>query len=228
MHKLVLILVLTGLTGLTGCSSTVRSYSQTLKLAFVPSEGASLTKNELASRDSDALYAKVGALPNAVLSLAFLENGQQKWISADEAMLVLENGRLVKSTGFQNDLLFQQALSEDPLVQYMHKIQVGQTWQSLSDWSVGYETGYITQYKIVDTTVQQLELLEHTFQTKLVVEEVTFANGEKAENQFWYELNSGRLIKSRQTLAPFWPLVELVHISTAGRLLGIRNQGNRK
>lgn len=228
MRKFVIVIALAALTNLAGCSSTFRSYSQTLKLAFAPGDGATLSRVELASRDSDALYAKVGNLPNAVLGLGFIENGQQKWLSADEAMLVLENGRLVKSTGFQNDLIFLKALSQDPLVQDMQKIQVGQTWQSLSDWSFGYETGVMTRYEIVDINIQQLELLDHTFQTKWVVEEVNFANGKKAENQFWFELNSGRLIKSRQTIAPFWPEVELVHISTAGRILGIRNQGNKK
>lgn len=228
MRKLVIIVALTALSGLTACSSTIRSYSQTLKLAFAPGDGASLTKAELATRNSDALYAKVGTLPNAVLALAYLENSQQKWISADNAMLILENGRLVKTTGFQNDLLFQRSISQDILIQNMTKIQVGQTWQSLTDWSQGYETGYITRYEIVDVGVAQLELLDHIFQTKLVTEEVTFSNGDKAINQFWFELSSGRLIKSRQTLAPFWPEIQLVHISSAGRLLGILNQGNKK
>lgn len=228
MRKFAIIVALTALANLTACSSTFRSYSQTLKLAFAPGEGATLSKAELASRDGDALYAKVGTLPNAVLGLAYLENGQQKWISADDAMLILENGRLVKSTGFQNDLLFQKALSQDPLTQKMVSIQVGQNWKSLADWSQGFETGYVTQYEIVEVNVVQLELLEHSFQTKLVTEEVVFANGKQAVNQFWFELNSGLLIKSRQTLSPFWPEVELVHISTAGRLLGIRNQGNKK
>ncbi len=52
--------------------------------------------------------------------------------------------------------------------------------------------------------------------------------GELAINQFWFDLSSGLLLKSRQTIAPFWPEVELVHISTAGRLLGVIKKGSLK
>jgi hypothetical protein len=55
---------------------------------------------------------------------------------------------------------------------------------------------------------------------------VTFANGQTAINQFWFDLNSGWLLKSRQTIEPLWPEVELVHISTAGRLLGVVKKGS--
>jgi hypothetical protein len=228
MRKLAIIFALTALTGLSACSSTVRTYTQTLKLAFAPGEGATLTKAELASRDYDALYAKVGNLPRAVLGLAFIEHGQRKWISADNALLVLDGGRLVKTTGFQNDLLFQSDTSLDPLKKDMVKIKVGQKWQSLTDWSGQYEAGYLTKYEVINTEVAQLEIMGQMFQTKLVTEQVMFANGSQAINQFWFDLNSGYLLRSLQTIAPFWPEVELVHISTAGRLMGIRNKGNKK
>lgn len=228
MHRLILLFVFCALVCLAGCSSTIRTYSDTLKLAFVPSDGAILTKAELAVRKADALYAKVGALPNAVLGLAFIEHGQYKWVSADEAMLILENGRLVKTTGFENNLLYQSDTALDPLKQGMTQIQTGQAWKSITDWSGKSETGHITSYEIINTEVTSLDLLDHSFQTKLVTEEVRFSNGELAINQFWFDLRSGLLLKSRQTIAPFWSEVELVHISTAGRLLGVNKKGSLK
>lgn len=228
MHKLISLFVISAVFGLAGCSSTTRTYSDTLKLAFFPGDGASLTKAELAERKSDALYAKVGALPNAILALAYIENGQFKWVSADEAMLVLEHGRVVKTTGFKNNLLYMFDTKSDPLKQGMTQIQTGQTWQSTTDWSGNSETGHVISYEIVNTQISNLNLLEHDFQTKLVTEEVKFSSGEVATNMFWFDLRSGLLIKSRQSIAPFWPEVELVHISTVGRLLGIEQKGRLK
>lgn len=213
---------------LSGCSSTVRTYTDTLKLAFTKGEDASLTKAELAERSADALYAKVGNKPIAVLGLAFLEHGQQKWISADEAMLVLENGRVVKTTGFSNNLMFQSNKAQDPIKQIMVKINPGQQWVSDADWSGNNEVGYQSSYEIIQVEVTSLDLLEHSFQTKLVTEQVTFADGTTAINFFWFDLNSGYLLKTKQTIAPFWPELELTFISSAGRLLGIRTSGNRK
>lgn len=213
---------------LSGCSSTVRTYTDTLKLAFTQGEDAFLTKAELAERDADALYAKVGTKPAAVLGLAFLEHGQQKWLSADEAMLVIEKGRIVKTTGFSNNLMFQSNKAQDPIKQTMVKVNQGQRWISYTDWSENNETGYQSGYEIIQVEVTGLDLLEHSFQTKLVTEQVTFADGSTAINLFWYDLNSGYLLKTKQTIAPFWPELELTFVSSAGRLLGIRNAGNRK
>ena len=228
MLKTALFLALIAIVGLSGCSSTVRTYADTLKLAFTQGEDASLTKAELAEREADALYAKVGNKPIAVLGLAFLEHGQQKWISADEAMLVIEKGRVVKTTGFSNNLMFQSNKIQDPVKQPMVKINQGQQWISYTDWSEGSETGYESRYEIIQVEVTSLDLLEHSFQTKLVTEQVTFADGTTAINFFWYDLKSGYLLKTKQTIAPFWPELELTFISSAGRLLGIRNAGNRK
>jgi hypothetical protein len=71
MYRLLRLFVCFALLSLVGCSSTFRTYTQTLELAFNPGEGAILTKAEVAARDSDVLYAKVGSLPNAILVLAF-------------------------------------------------------------------------------------------------------------------------------------------------------------
>jgi hypothetical protein len=226
MRRLIRLFVCFALASLVGCSSTFRTYTQTLELAFNPGEGAILTKAELAARDSDVLYAKVGSLPNAVLVLAFIEHGQYKWLSADDAMLVLEKGRLVKTTGFENDLLYMSDTDSDPLKQKMAKIQVGQNWQSRTDWSGHSESGSLINYEILDTEISSLDLLGYRFQTKLVTEQVTFSNGKTSINQFWFDLNSGWLLKSRQTIDPLWPEVELVHISTAGRLLGVVKKGS--
>lgn len=221
MHKLILTTLCLALLMLSGCSSTTRTYLDTLMLALKPGDGVSLSDQELASRDNDVLYVTVGSLPRALLVLAYTEFGQQKWVSADNALLVLENGRLVKTSGFGNNLLFLSDREKDPLKQSMVNIQSGQSWQSYTDWSERNETGYLQRYEIIDTFIEKIQIQGHQFDTKQVIERVTFFNGETAENLFWFELTSGQLLKSRQQLAPFWPQVELVHLSTAGRLTGV-------
>lgn len=227
MHKLIVSLLCFFVLTLSACSSTSRTYIDTLKLAFDRGEGASLSNAELASRDRDVLYVTVGNLPRAVLVLAYSEFGQQKWLSADNAMLVLENGRLVKTTGFSNNLLYMSDKNQDPLKQAMVKIQPGQRWQSYTDWSEKMETGYLQQYEIIDTFIEKIEIQGQQFDTKQVIEQITFFNGDMAENKFWYDLTSGQLLKSQQQLAPFWQPVEIIHVSNAGRLAGVIKPGSR-
>lgn len=228
MHKLACGCLCIALLSLSGCSSTTRTYIETLKLAFNPGDDTVLSKEQLASRSADSLYAKVGNLPRALLVLAFVEHGQQKWISADQAMLVVENGRLVKTTGFGNDLLFVSDTEKDPLKQDAFKIQIGQKWQNYTDWSAREETGYSTNYEITDIALDKIEILDQVFNTKLITEQVTFSNGKTAVNLFWFDLRTNTLLKSQQQISPFWPQVELIHISDVGRILGIVPKGSSK
>lgn len=228
MPKLAAVFYSFACLSLVGCSNTVRTYVDTLNLAFNPGEGATLTEEQLANRKADALYATVGTLPRAQLALAYIEHGQHKWISADHAFLVLEHGRLVKTTGFDNDLLFIKGTEADPLKLQITEIRPGQQWQGTADWAARQETGYKVSYEITKITVDKLELLNKQFDTKVVTERVTFSNGETATNIFWFDLNSGRLLKSKQQIASFWPQVELVHISSAARLAGIIKPGSSK
>ncbi|MDR7119329.1 YjbF family lipoprotein [Rheinheimera soli] len=228
MHKLACGCLCIALLGLSGCSSTTNTYIETLKLAFNPGDDVALSKEQLAHRGSDVLYARVGNLPRALLVLAFLEHGQQKWISADDAMLVLDNGRLVKTTGFDNNLLFTSNTENDPLKQEITVIKIGQQWQSYADWSAREETGYSASYKIISITSDKVELLGQVFDTRLITEQVTFSNGKTAVNLFWFDDRTNVLLKSQQQISPFWPQIELIHISSAGRMLGIVPKGSSK
>lgn len=228
MPKLATAVGFIAVLGLTGCSSTMRTYVDTLQLAFNQGADVSLSNEQLANRRTDALYATVGGLPRAQLELMYVEHGQYKWRSADNAMLILQHGRLVKTTGFTNDLLFMTALQDDPLKQNIAAIQPGQQWQAYTDWAVANETGYPVQFVIKAVAEVPLELLNQQFSTKRVTEQVTFANGDSANNEFWFDLQSGSLLKSKQQIAPFWPSVELIHISTAARLAGIVAQGSNQ
>jgi hypothetical protein len=211
--------------GLTGCSSTVNSYIDAMKLALNPGDGVTLSNDQLARRTKDALYVTVGELPRAQLTLDQKAHGQYKWRSADNAFFVMEEGRVVKTAGFNNDLLYMTGTEQDPLKQPMRKIQQGQQWQSRTDWFKKQETGYKVSYKITEIDIEKIQLLEQQFDTKKVTEQVSFANGETANNVFWFDLASGTLLKSQQQISPFWPVLELVHISNAARLAGIAKAG---
>ena len=228
MPKFVIGLCLFTLLSLVGCSSTVRTYTDTLKLAFNPGDGVTLTTEQLAALDKEAIYATVGNLPRALLVLGFTEHGQRKWLSADDAMLVLDNGRLRKTAGFANDLLFSSVTGQDPLSRPLTAIKPGQQWRLITDWSAGYESGYPVQFEITALTTANIEILGHTFPTLQVNEQVSFYDGSSATNVFWFDSDSGQLLKSKQHISPFWPEVELIHIGTAGRLVAKVPNGSSK
>jgi hypothetical protein len=197
----------------------MNAYADAVKYVLFPSPDVQLSETELAKRSYDSLYAKVGDLPQAVLVLAFIEDDQHKWVSADRAMLVTKSGRIVKTTGFARSLLFSKNNGHDPLSLGLRQLKVGQQFERTSDWTDNSKTGYLQQFKIQNLSQVSLNLLQKNFACTLVEEEVIFPNNSSFINQFWFESRTGVLLKSRQKTAHFTDIIELTHISTAFRFL---------
>jgi hypothetical protein len=204
---------------LSACTSTTNSYRNALAYVLFPEPDHQLSRAEMAKRPYGTLYAKVGDLPQAVLTLAFYEQQQEKWLSGDRALLILAKGRLIKTTGFSHDLRFATNQGQDPLSKPLGQIKVGDQFSRLLDWSSPQHTSEQQQLLITATASVQLELLQHQFDAVLVTEQVTFADQSTAINQFWFDRRSGRLLQSVQQTAAFAPRIKLTHITNAYQLL---------
>jgi hypothetical protein len=204
---------------MTACSGTTNSYRNALSYVLFPAPDHQLSREEMAQRPYGTLYAKVGDLPQAVLTLAFFEQQQEKWLSADRALLILAKGRLIKTTGFSHDLRFAANQGQDPLTKPLRHIKVGDQFARVLDWSTPQHTSELQQLRITAIEHTQLELLQHPFDAVLVTEQVTFADQSTAINQFWFERRSGRLLQSQQQAAAFAPVLKLTHITNAYQLL---------
>lgn len=209
---------------LSSCSGTYQSYYDTLKLALTAQPDAQLTLQQVAETKHDLLYVKSGERPQAVMALAYREQGQQKWISADNAMLVLENGRIARTLGFEQDLLHTTNLSGDPLKRLLNDMESLQ-WLRLTDWRQG-EYGYRLQSTFKNEGIKTLTIFDQTLQTTLVTEQVELLDdtqflrlNNRWQNFYWFEHNTGQLIKSVQLPAPFWQPLEITYISRISRLL---------
>ena len=108
-----LVLALALLLG--ACSSTQHAYLDTLKLALRSVDDATLSLTEVKQSDYDLIYIQVDDRARATMVLAYLEHGQHKWLSGDHALLVVEQGRIVRTLGFDNDLHYVSNRSLDPI-----------------------------------------------------------------------------------------------------------------
>ena len=88
-----------------GCSGTYHAYYQTLKIAFAKQDNAKITTREVQQSEIDVISVKRGERPTAIMALAYLENDQHKWVSSDNVMLVMEKGRIIRTLGFEENLL---------------------------------------------------------------------------------------------------------------------------
>ncbi|MCH8539044.1 MAG: YjbF family lipoprotein, partial [Alkalimonas sp.] len=72
---------------LTACSSTQYAYLDSLKLALHKADDVTLSLLEVQQAEHDLIYIRVDDKPRATMVLAYLENGQHKWLSSDDVLL---------------------------------------------------------------------------------------------------------------------------------------------
>lgn len=217
-----LILCLTFIIFLTSCAGTYRSYADMIRFAFIPGDGASLTASQIRGASHDYVYITYGKRPQAALGLMFIEQNKFKWVSADNAMLVTANGRISKTVGLENDLLYVSNLDSDPL---QKGVNSGDSWERIIDWQNG-EYGYQVDSSFEVFSEQYIEFFSNRIKVTKVVETLEYKSSSRFwrfnrtwHNVFWIEPTSGTVLKSVQQLSPIGEPFELTFISEIVRHL---------
>lgn len=208
----------------SGCSGSYRSYLNTLSYAFNPPGDVSVSLEHVRASNADLMYFRYGDQSRAVMVLGFLDNSQYKWVSADNALVNIEYGRIVRTIGLPNDLLYVTKMIPDPLQQGITAL-AGVSWQSRVDWE-NDEYGYLVQSDFSEPESAEIDILGHRFAVLKITETLTYIEkpvfvrfDQQWQNEYWFDRSSGQLLQSRQRYAPFQPVSEMVFLSRAARLL---------
>ncbi|MEK2079342.1 YjbF family lipoprotein [Vibrio parahaemolyticus] len=204
-----LLIALPLLSSIFGCTQKFNDVSATVQEAYGNYIDVELTPEEIEAVPYASAYLKIGDQKQVFVVLAFAEQNpltghtQLKWVSADKAMVVTENGHIVKTIGLQTTNLAGiygnvPAYSE-PSVQY-----------SLSyDWADKYRYGFPTKVQRSRQGKETVITPISSTTTDLYTEIVTFISLEKSvENQYWVN-GKGEVVKTRQHLGPNMVPVEL-------------------
>lgn len=198
---------------LFGCSSTTLAYKDTLELAFSQPEDVALTLTEILNRPYYGLYVRKDDKARTMVTLAEINKNQQKWISADSALLVLTNGRITKALGFDKQLIGQVELQQDWISKPLTKLHLADKSHLVSDWrSIPYQ-GISSRIEIVGLQSDTLEYFGRKIPAIKVDELVQFDSGDSVTNVYWFSAKNGLLLKSRQQPLPDWSVFEFEHIS---------------
>lgn len=218
----------TALTGLlcclllSACSTTNRAYYDTLKLVFTGSEPKAFTVDEVLTSKADLLQVSSESGAQAVLALAFIEQGMNKWVSADHTLLKIHDGVIAQTEGFDNDLLFTSHLHANPL---SNPSPLAFSWQRDVDIKgVGY--GLTVHGKWSEAGEQVLTVLGQQLTTRVVEERVTFPKttpyiepGLSWTNRYYLSQNSGEVLKASVQAIPHGDRYTMTYLSRAARLI---------
>ncbi|MEB5974721.1 YjbF family lipoprotein [Pantoea dispersa] len=199
MHRLSLLLLC---LLLQACTQTQKGLEQTVMLAISGPDDVTVSDEQIANLPYASLYARVDNGPRIFVVLGYLENGQQKWVTQDKAMLVMQHGRLVKTLGLRDNLQAVSNLAQDPLADAL-RLQNGAQWTRVVQWreqdNVRAATARSTFQRGDD---EVLNLAGERVPCRVWIETVQMESpGVSWQNTFWIDNRDGTVLQAQQMLA---------------------------
>lgn len=193
---------------LSGCTQHVSNLNDTLKEAFWGLDDVEVSTQTLNNLPYASTYVRINDGQRVFMVLAFAEKNpetghtQLKWVSQDGAMLVTEQGRIVKTSRLFIDNLARRS---DSAVNWQDKGH----WSAVYDWSKGHQYGYSGQVQLhyldkqTSSTPLWSKTLDHWQET------ITFSDFDTTmRNEYWVD-SQGTVLKSIQYLGPEMARIEM-------------------
>lgn len=203
-YKVTALFIATWFMFLAGCTQRFSDTNETLKEAFWGFEDVNLKKETIEQIPYASSYFKINDGPQILMVLAFVEKNpqsgktQHKWLSSDKAMIVTEEGRIVKTYNLPDANLSSKISSEN----IAHFDNPQYSWTSVYDWQPDYQ--YNHQAKITTESVATLQFNSVLWSQKVNLwqEYISFEKlGKTMQSTFWVDEN-GMVLKSAQWVIP--------------------------
>ncbi|WP_236642822.1 YjbF family lipoprotein [Vibrio tubiashii] len=195
---------------LLGCAQKTTDISDTLVEAFSGFDDVHLSKDALEKLPYASSYFRINGGPQIFMVLAFVEQNpvnkqtQLKWLSSDQAMIVTENGRVVK-TLYLPDVNLAEIQQINSIRQFS---QESYQWSAVYSWQPNYQFNYQATIATKRVGEEQLSsLLWNKTLTKWTEDLVFDQLKTNAQSLYWTDKN-GQVFKSSQWLIPNKLLIE--------------------
>lgn len=190
---------------LQACSASTQGLGKSLWHSLFGTPGVQLTAEDIREMPYASQYMQLNNGPQLFVVLAFAENGQQKWVTQDQATIVTQHGRIVKTLLGGDNLLSVNNLDADPLTK-PNQIIDGASWTRTMGWTEHKQVRYATvrstfHWEGTDT----LTLADDRTAVRVLVEEAS-TDQARWQNRFWVD-SEGQIRQSEQFLgANFFPV----------------------
>lgn len=131
------------LPAITGLFSQTKELGNSLWDSLFGTPGVQLTDDDIQNMPYASQYMQLNGGPQLFVVLAFAEDGQQKWVTQDQATLVTQHGRLVKTLLGGDNLIEVNNLAADPLIKPAQIVD-GATWTRTMGWTEYQQVRYAT------------------------------------------------------------------------------------
>lgn len=200
------------IVALAGCSvaTPFNLALDSLHLALRGGNNPPITRATVDRVPYASILVAVGDARPALVVLANTHGAERNWVSTDQAMLVTQFGRLIKTVGFRSNLLGVNSLMPDPVQTGLHRIDDGSRYSRSLDLMPGYHIGARANSEFTRIGLEAVTILGVTRQLLHVTETLRIpALQFQARNDYWADPQTGFVWQSRQHIGPDLPPVFL-------------------
>lgn len=195
------------------CSSTTKGLGHSLWDSVFGTPGVHLTDDEIADMPYASQYMQLNGGPQLFVVLAFSENGQQKWATQDQSLIVTQHDRIVKTQLADNNLLEVNNLAADPLAN-PNQITDGANWTRTMGWTEHNQVRYATARSVFRWNGTDSVTLGSDVTPVRILEEDVTTDNKRWRNRYWVD-EDGQIRQSEQYLGADWFPVKTTLIKAA-------------
>ena len=204
---------------LSACTGSSTALDAVLSLQGTVLGGADLaiTREAVTNVPYASMSARVGRGIEGLLLLSHTRGDEQFWRAEREAVLVLRYGRLVRTAGFNEDLVGSRGLGEDPLEFGLHRLDAPRHFSRTIDSEPGarYEQPIDCVVELVGP--RKITIVEIEFDTVLAREDCEARQVPwRFTNWYWVDPVDGFVWRSTQHFARSLPALEFNVLKPAG------------
>ncbi|RWR03121.1 hypothetical protein ED28_04815 [[Pantoea] beijingensis] len=201
---------------LQACTQTQKGIGETIKYVFLGVDDVALTDEQVQEMPYASMYLRLNGGQRIFTVLGYDEQGQQKWITQDKAMVVTQHGRIVKTLGLSDNLRDVNNLQQDPLINAL-QITESSRWTRTLSWT---ENGRLRSGTAVShfsrAKDEVLTIAGRAVPCRVYREEVEIAaDGKSWENTFWVDASTGQVRQGQQSLGADYISVETTLLKPA-------------
>ncbi|HEV7777959.1 MAG TPA: YjbF family lipoprotein [Luteibacter sp.] len=198
------------LASLAGCSSVSRGSLETIRLA-VRRDNVAPTVGSVAA--TPYFQVQVNAPGGeAILILARVEQGRLGWYGASHDIVFTRDGLVVKTVGLVQNLDDSAFPEADPFRTGLQRLNAPLDYSRRMDWSPGYRYGVVMHAHIEPKGLEDVDILGTVRRLRRFDEELSAQQPRvRLSNRYWVDPADGFIWKSRQYVAPGFPL-ELIQL----------------
>lgn len=193
------------LPAITGLFSQTKELGNSLWDSLFGTPGVQLTDDDIQNMPYASQYMQLNGGPQLFVVLAFAEDGQQKWVTQDQATLVTQHGRLVKTLLGGDNLIEVNNLAADPLIKPAQIVD-GATWTRTMGWTEYQQVRYATARSVFKWDGTDTVKVGSDETLVRVLDEEVSTDQARWHNRYWID-SEGQIRQSEQYLgADYFPV----------------------